>query len=624
MAFDPKIADKQWNSLLDQLAGQLKIAEPLSKKFDEINQIINQLACESFKNINPQNHQKFVEIQKEINQLASQPNLSESQEKDLVSKLGNICTICKIAERRLAPQLPYRNDLKASVPTNTKPPIELDTKMIMESHQVEVDQSSKAVQSRIEKINELNAFFNEIQNSSDIQFINKKLSELYYRNVGCDYFKTYRLITEFCDFICNMPMPFVIKEDQEVQKMLDDIVKSYHEEVPSDIEVDFKLWDYLFKQMLDERQVGSEESQLKDIRQSLHQFVNYLSLQKSLPKVYEKITEANTELNNALKRPDRTSLNRVLAKVQDAYGSFKNRGPQTGLPTDVLAIILEQAIELSGESRITEFDRLGTISNELEKVAKKPRVVTEELGKWPGLTRFDTELLKRAGKSLQYLVVGNKLDLTVDQLEQLSKICPNIREFEFGVSLDKNQLSKLSELFPKLEGGYFNLAASEEDFKYFIDLHGANLKTLTVNFLFQLKIIADYCPNLRNLNFFPWDSLTDEMPKLLGRLKSIEHLNIRWLPGSSNPDYDSINLNFLIDVFKNSFPNLRSLILGTIPSNELLDLMAKNCPQIKEINIYCDSMSKEDAKKIKSLLPGLEKLKVYIVEKDRYVELLID
>jgi len=605
MAFDPKLGVSQWNRLLDNLDEQLKNPEPLGKKLDEINQIINQLASERFDNVSPQAHQQIVDIQREVNALASQQNLSEDQEKDLSSKLGNICNICKIAEVWILPSQAFKRETKPSAAASKVPAAEHDIKELMGKTEAETDNNAEAVLSRLERIQQFNSLLGEVGRSNRYPFIEWGLSKLISEhNFYEDYPETSQLIAECCSYLHTFQ--FIPQVNDKMREMIDEIIKTYREEIPKKND-DVKLFNYLFDQILHEKHVGSPEVQLKDIRQSLQQLISFPSLQKSFPDVYEKLKEAYEDVDAALKAPDKQgSINSILEKIYDAYELFKNHGPKTGLPTDVLAIILSQAIDSSGAEAMREIDQLGTISGELEKVAQDSRTVAEQLGRPPGIQRFDAALLERAGPHLNRLY----LDFwpSPEEWEQLGKICPNIRDLVIARGrLDDSTLTKIAQLFPKLEALNAEWRwVSAKAFEGFLKIVGDKLKSLpsvisSINNE-KLSLIVENSPGIEYVDFDDLNqNFNQETISCLAKLTSLVSLNLRHL-----------NEKKLRDLFQNPFPNIKTLILQQNPSKELLALIAKSCPQIKEISIISSGyvpLTDEKWKEIKAIVPNLETFK---------------
>jgi len=157
MAFDPKIAVSNWNAALENLNAQINSDDPIEKRLDQINDIVNELANDRF-DVNPKVHQKIVELQGDINHLAAQTSISKEQEADILSKLRNVYKIGKVAENRMPskaspPQAPKKEDIVAlPVTAQPKESAEVDINKVMEmAKKDEVDKKTDAVVALNEK-----------------------------------------------------------------------------------------------------------------------------------------------------------------------------------------------------------------------------------------------------------------------------------------------------------------------------------------------------------------------------------------------------------------------------------------------------------------------------------------
>jgi len=320
---------------------------------------------------------------------------------------------------------------------------------------------------------------------------------------------------------------------------------------------------------------------------------HFLGTDKINAENASKIFSANIEKFNDVNTD-------AFIKEIEELNEIINKDVQTGLPPDVISIILKDTIVSEGGSEaIAEAARLGNASVEFAKASKRPALIANLLSKPPGPELFAfRDQLKIAGGLLYDLYVG-QYRLSEDDTKILKEHNPNLRSIDLTDSQDLTDdvLLKLAEL-PHLTSinlsGLFSLSLVP----FLAACKG--LRTVTLPFVNSeiIQALANNNPNIEHLHT-PELGLTPEGYKAMQQLKHLKELNLYYTNFKVEKEY----IGFL-----SHFPQLETVVLPRTFSQSSLETLSKQCPNLKNITFVSGPVDEGTLKIVDGLFPNLKKL----------------
>jgi len=372
-----------------------------------------------------------------------------------------------------------------------------------------------------------------------------------------------------------------------------DVNRSLIEKEGKDIDIGTRLVNVFF---FDEDAYKYESpkigEKIKKIKDDIRHFLGIQNIDYSNARL---IISANL---NKFKDVNTNAFFKELIDLQEMI----NEQVLTSLPTDVVSIILKQSIiSEEGTQAMEEIDRLANLSEGFAKASERPALFADILSKPPGPKQHMlTILAERAGNQLHDLYLGNYA-LSEDEVKALKEHCPNIQSINLTGChfLHESTLLELAVLPLRSINLSTCFGFKKETLAKFLAAC-KGLRTVALPFVNSelIKALAQNNPNIEYLHV-PELGLTEDGYQAMQQLKNLRELNLKLTSFKEEKEF--------ID-FLSHFPELETVVLPKTFSQSSLEVLSKQCPNLKNITFISGPFDEGTLKVIDGLFPNLKKL----------------